>query len=762
MNTQSLVNRIESQNLPQWNAGAPGYIGMESGGHGGETPRGSLHLGMAFRRYWWIVLICWAVIGIPATILIFEKVKPKYQPVGAVNVAPTVPNVVVGQEIVTPFYTEYLHTQADLMKSPIVLQRATEDPRLKNFAWFRELPDQVGYLQDHVEVTAGGYGGSQNINVTMTHEDAEAATAIVDSVIDAYFFMREDFEVKNTDKNLKILRDLQSQTKKSLNDNQLSLNRLLDDAGGAWSDEDRKVLGEVVSTAKQSIAALQAERLKIQSQLDALTTREGPKEEDVKASVNTDIDPQIDQWMKQAIALRLKDADLAAHNAVPTHRERVSIRDELATLEPKIEARRKEIRDNAWKAQLANFTLDRDKQVKDMNSTIAAMDAQIASLTKHVTEQEDLARTLGNKSQPIGSLREQITDEKDALKRYTDRIEELENQNRAPGRVTKVGNTVQPKSPKVDGRPKYAAAANGAGLLLGLGVMLVLMKLRNRIEHPDDLPEAYQPLVVGTVSHAGASVRGLHGRMNRKILGEEMRLLHANLLPPGRSSRKIMMVTSPTPSNGKTSISSQLAVSLAKSGLDVLLIDADLRKRDLSTMYDVGFRPGLAELLQGRPPELIRPIELLPNLRLMGAGARLDRNPVELFQKREFHESLGLLQEKFDVIIVDTPPALVVADARLIARSCDEVLCVVRMQVSSPKEVNQTLDALSRITGRTPKIIINGVAHRQSYYKYKFTYASDGADDTVDNTGTTPTTTVEAETAEVAADVGVIDPGEKS
>jgi capsular exopolysaccharide synthesis family protein len=469
--------------------------------------------------------------------------------------------------------------------------------------------------------------------------------------------------------------------------------------------------------------------------------------------------------VKQVIALKMKDADLDAHHATPEHRDRVAIRQQLKTLEPKIEARRNEIRNTAWENQVASFTLDRDKRVKDLTADIKGLDAQIASLTKHIDEQEKQAVELGNKSQPIELVKEQILDEKDALKRYTDRIEELENQTRAPGRVTLVGNTIQPKTPKIDPRPKYAAAGNGVGLMLGLGVMLILMKLRNRIEHPDDLPEAYQPLVVGTVSHAGASVRGLHGRMNRKILGEEMRLLHANLLPPGRPNRKIMMVTSPTPANGKTSISSQLAVSLAKSGLDVLLIDADLRKRDLSTMYDVGFRPGLAELLQGRPPELIRPIELLPNLRLMGAGARLDRNPVELFQRREFQESLGLLQEKFDVIIVDTPPALVVADARLIARSCDEVLCVVRMQVSSPKEVNQTLDALSRITGRTPKIIVNGVAQRQSYYKYKFTYANDDADDTIEGGGaaaTSPTTTVEATAAEVAAEAGVIDPSEKA
>src|SRR5438874_2459946 len=125
-----------------------------------------------------------------------------------------------------------------------------------------------------------------------------------------------------------------------------------------------------------------------------------------------------------------------------------------------------------------------------------------------------------------------------------------------------------------------------------------------------------------------------------------------------------MMITCPTPGNGKTSIASHLAISLAKSGLEVLLIDADFRKRDLSTMFDVGFRPGLSDLMQSKPPELIRPVELLPNLRLMGAGTKLERNPVELFQRKHFHEALAILQDKFDCIIVDTPPALVVADAR--------------------------------------------------------------------------------------------------
>ncbi|HVX84431.1 MAG TPA: polysaccharide biosynthesis tyrosine autokinase [Phycisphaerae bacterium] len=761
MNTQSIVSRIETQQLPQWNAGSPGYIGMEGASHPTDAPRGSHHFGMAIKRYWWVVLLLWAVVAIPSTILIFQHVKPKYVATGSVNVLPTRQNPVSGEEGPSPFYTEYLRTQAELMKNPYILQRATEDVRLKKFDWFRDLPDQVRYLQDHLVITAAP-GGTEDITVSMAHEDAQAATAIVDSVIDAYFFLRKDAEDKNVDQNLQIVRGLEAQTQKDIQDTQQQLNALLEDSGGAWSDEDRKVLGEVISNAKQTVDKLQNDRLNLQSQVDALKDRKDVSEKDYKSSINTDADPQIQDWMKQRMQLVVKDNELATTNhATPEQRDRKAIAQQIKDLDAKVAARRTEILNTAWVTYEASQSVDRDKKMKDYQAELDAVDAQIDALNKHVADQEKIARDLGNKAQPIAALREHITDAKDAQKRYSARIEEIQNQLLAPGRVTREAQTVEPKTPAVDGRVKYSAAANGAGLLLGVGVMLILMKLRNRLEHPDDLPEAFQPLVVGTVSDAGQSVRGLHGRMNRKILGEEMRLLHANLLPPGRTKRKIMMVTSPTPANGKTSISSQLAVSLAKSGLDVLLIDADLRKRDLTSMYDVGFRPGLAELLQSQPPELVRPIELLPNLRVLGAGSKLDRNPVELLQRREFHESLNLLQDNFDVIIVDTPPALVVADARLIARSCDEVLCVVRMQVSSPKEVNQTLDAISRITGKTPKIIINGVAHRQSYYKYKFSYASDAADDTVEADGGHTPTTVEAAAAEVAADVGVIEPSDK-
>lgn len=726
MNTSAIVTRSNSNNLPEWNPNAPGYVSVETS-DAVEARRQASRIRGAFTKYWWIVLLTWALVAIPASIYFYVKVPPEYVAKGEVEVAPMVSNPVKGTESANPFYGEYIRTQAEMMKNPFVLSRAAEDVRLKKYAWFREMADQVRYLDERVQVQAS----NQAIFVTMAHRDAEAATAIVDAIIDAYFRARNELDDQNVDKSLKILKQLQATTDKSLRDAQEKLAHLEADGGSSWTEDERKVVAQVIAGASQTLSKLQADQINLIAQRDSIEHRPPPTEQLYKASILTDNDLQIDRWQGEKAKVLVADNVLASKKATPQHPDRVEYRKQLKTLEEKIANRRKEIQDTAWSTYISNFEMERTKKLHEMDADLGVLKDQIASMHKNKEEQEKLAKELGNKTVPVFQLKEQIADSKEALKRYNDRIAEIENQTRAPGRVTLLGPTVQPKTPTVDRWPKLAAAANGLGLLLGFGVLVVLMRLRDRIDRADDLPEHFQALVVGTVSHAaiGSPSKGTasltqSGGVQRRILGEEMRLLHANLLPPGRTERRVMMITSPTPSNGKTSIAANLALSLAKGGLEVLLIDADLRKRDLTTMFDIGFRAGLSDLLQGKAPELVQPIELLPNLRVLGAGSRLERNPAELLQRKHFHENLAQLHQKFDCIVIDTPPALVVADARLIARSCDEVLCVVRANLSSPREVNQTIDAMTRITGKTPKIIVNGVAHRQSYYKYKYSYTT--------------------------------------
>ncbi len=724
MNTSALVSRLDHKNLPQWTPASPGYIGMQSSADS-DAARQASRMSMGLRRYWWVAALIWAVIAIPATFAIFKMVAPQYVAMGSINVQPYRTNLLTNEDRPTPFYMEYLRTQADLMKNPNILHEAAKKPALNSFDWFRNLPDQVGYLMDNVQVEA--IPSTQNIRISMTHKDPAAAKAIVNAVMDAYMEDTDTRQKKRNEDALKQLLDLQKTQVEAQRRAQADLDNVMKEGDVSWNEGFLKSVGETIANTQITLAKLQSDKFALDNQLKNIQEKELDDEETYRASVPVDQDQQIMQWSTELIRVQTSDSIAESKKQTASHPDRVSNRKQIKDLQKQITDRKKAIQDNAWKIYKAGFELDKSHKVNSLQSDVDAINKQIAKYGEDLKTLTASARDMGSKSQPIATFKAQIETSKDMLKHYEARIDEVTKQNSPLGKLDPYA-AVLPLTPTVDKRPKLAAAVNGAGFMLGMAVLVLLIKLRDKIDHTEDLPHTFQPLVVGTVSHAGSAARGLQGRMSKKILGEEMRLLHANLLPPGPMQRRIMMITSPTPSNGKTSIASQLALSLAKSGLDVLLIDADLRKRDLSTMFDVGFRPGLADLLQGRPPELIRPVELLPNLRLMGAGTKLDRNPVELFQRKHFHESLNLLQEKFDCIVVDTPPTLVVADARLIARSADEVLCVVRAQVSSPKDVNQTIDALSRITGKTPKIILNGVAHKQSYYKYKFAYSSEEHD----------------------------------
>lgn len=713
MNTPALVTRVDPPQLPSYSGQLSALTEAPADARGGPN-----RLLLTLQRYWWLLLLIWLALGVPATYLIYRNIPAKYVAQGSVKISPIRLEVVTGNEKATAFYTEYVRTQAEYLKSPKILREAASSPRLANYPFFSALPDQIHYLAQNVNVVPS----NELILVTVVHEKPEFAKDAVNAVMEAYGSQIIKDEDETSRKTTAVLEGLSKTTSNLIAQYQSQLNDLMRDGTQLTSDEERNIFVQAASKSKIALEELERNRSSLRANRAAIAARADPDEATFKASIPVENDSQVERWKNELTRIEIVDQILQSKGATAKHPDRTEYAKQRKMHKANIEQRGQQIRENAWRQHLAAARLTKAEQLERADADLKALDEQIASLSKQVAENSATATTMKSRASQIAQLKEQLTEAKETNKRYNDRIREVQSQNLAPGRIADGWEAITPRTATVDARPKLAVAANGGALLVGFVVLIVLMRLRDTIEGSDDLPENYRPLVVGTVSHAGSSPKSLQGRIRRKILGEEMRLVHANLLPPGPQQRRVMMITSPTPANGKTSIASHLALSLAKSGLEVLLIDADLRKRDLSSMFDLGFRPGLVELLRGKTPELVRPVELLPNLRIMGAGAKLERNPVELFQRRHFRESLDTLQEKFDCIIIDTPPTLVVADARLIAGSCDDVLCVVRAQMTSQKDIDQTVDALTRITGKTPKLIVNGVEHRQSYYKYKFSY----------------------------------------
>lgn len=194
--------------------------------------------------------------------------------------------------------------------------------------------------------------------------------------------------------------------------------------------------------------------------------------------------------------------------------------------------------------------------------------------------------------------------------------------------------------------------------------------------------------------------------------------LHFAMRGPGRDAagrlQNVIAVSSPVAGAGKTFVSVNLAVLFAEAGQRVLLIDADLRRGRVSQWFDQPAGPGLAEVLSGTSnlPDAVR-LTVVNGLSVLPAGMP-PANPSELLMRPAFAECLRACAERFDLILIDTPPVMAVADATLVANIVGATLLVLRAESTLPSQVDETLKRLARADARMLGGILNGVTARRS------------------------------------------------
>ncbi|WP_175695978.1 polysaccharide biosynthesis tyrosine autokinase [Burkholderia ambifaria] len=191
---------------------------------------------------------------------------------------------------------------------------------------------------------------------------------------------------------------------------------------------------------------------------------------------------------------------------------------------------------------------------------------------------------------------------------------------------------------------------------------------------------------------------------------------------------KVLVITSPTPSTGKSFVASNLAVLLAETGSRVLLIDADLRRGNLAARFGQPRACGLADLLAGHIEvrQAIRPI-IDDRLWFISTGP-YTANPSVLLSTPRMNELLNEFRASFDFVIVDSPPVLAVSDASMAAGSADATILVLRANVQTEREIEETLSRLERAGARVIGPVFNAVAIRRSdkrLYQYTSAYIAD-------------------------------------
>ncbi len=189
---------------------------------------------------------------------------------------------------------------------------------------------------------------------------------------------------------------------------------------------------------------------------------------------------------------------------------------------------------------------------------------------------------------------------------------------------------------------------------------------------------------------------------------------------------KTILVTSPTPGDGKTTLASNLAIAIAQAGRRVLLIDADLWHPTQHEIFGLGEGVGLTNILRRKNmlAEVVRKTDI-ENLEVLTCG-EIPNNPADLLDSPALVELLNQASAKYDQVLIDSPPVIPITDARILAAHCGATILVLRVGKSTRRMADEAFEALSAVGAPILGLVVND-AQRQSHggHAYQhYTYPS--------------------------------------
>jgi succinoglycan biosynthesis transport protein ExoP len=376
---------------------------------------------------------------------------------------------------------------------------------------------------------------------------------------------------------------------------------------------------------------------------------------------------------------------------------------------------------------------------------------------KLADEQRGLARKLDGQMARYNLLRREVDTSRDLYTALSTRLKE-----------TQVASSLLTSNIAVVDRADVPLKRSGprtglnlligclVGLVGGVGLAFLFEYLDTSIRDPREVEAILRVPTLGLVptrsaipAHLGRALGQGDGapgafalvshQATSSILAEAFRNVRTSVVyaTPDRPP-KTMLVTSLQQQDGKTSVSTNCAISLAQLGLgDVLLVDADMRHPDLHDILGVPQTPGLSDLLVGGvgAAEVVRPTRI-PGLFVIPAGP-VPANPSELLYSPRFTQALAVLGERFAHIVIDTPPLLGVADTLVLAPRVEGVILVLRHGHAARDAAQRAVQMLGSVRARLLGVVLNHADARRTpggYQYYGYGSAPPGASMWADST----------------------------
>ncbi|HUS57499.1 MAG TPA: polysaccharide biosynthesis tyrosine autokinase [Planctomycetota bacterium] len=616
-----------------------------------------------------------------------------------------------GPRIVTQFQgvladqsTNYLYTQCEVLKSTPIISGALDKPGIRKLRSLEGVASPITYLKNSVEATVGAKDDIIAVSASLPY--SEDALKVVTAVVDSYLDYNTGLRQSTAKEVLRILQTEKDKRDKELAEKYTAMLEFKKQNGViSFANDGNNIVAQRLVGLSGALTAAQLETVEATAAFataEAMIQNQQMVAQEVPASpIFGGIENEQLRAELQRSQTRLADLKL---NYSDEHPLVIQTRKEIDTLKKEYMALVNQRLAKARKksADIQALLHEQQEQAKHFN----ALSATYASLESDVGRTERLCEILDSRIKEIN-----ITEDAGALNVTV--LEPARPENTLPNSV---------KGAQVLG------VALVLGAVLSVGMAWAYEKLDQRLKTAEEVSEVTGSPVLGVVpAMAGRQTPAVRGQVIHlepsSNVAEAYRTIRTAVYfgtPKGQDKR--LLITSSIYGEGKTTLASNLAIAMAQSGQRTLLIDADFRKPSQHLIFQIEGQEGLSTVLSGTAPlydAVYRTTN--ENLDVLPCGP-IPPNPSEMLNSKAFSEVLDELSRSYDRILVDSPPIIPVADARILGAMCDMALLVVRAEVSARKVTAQACNGLRAVGTRILGVVVNDVSKNQDYGYYGFEY----------------------------------------
>lgn len=698
--------------------------GLESGG--GPTP-GELLAMLRRRTVMVVVLFLLFSAMVAGGFAVWWVYFPGYEASSLVECVTDIPETELTtdrERLQQEEHERFVRTQALLLKSPAILGEALKVTAVRETDWYRAIPVGEHLLELDEELSAAPVRATNFLRVAMETRNPQDGPVIVNTIVNRWLEnvrvrTAEEFaaqSITDADKELSDLRKRLEDSRKALG--QLTL-RL---PPGAGHNPAGSLVTQQVAQYSAQVAELQLQLVQLNQYLRIYSEPSAPITAEDRAIVEQD--PQVAQ-LAQTVFLLEQQIEQDRQVYGQGHRVRKQAELLLETARRDLEALRIQKLAERKQDLLEAF---RTAAANTQNALLES--ANSLELAQAQLEDQD---TLLLSYETLG----------DQIKRDEERESELEDYISSRRRVLRQQRAVQISvaqeaiEPLKRSSPSLLVLPGGfvLALALSMGIALLRELLDTSVRSAQDVTRHLNAPLLGVIP----DIDDEEVRIERpesalldtpqSMMAEAFRRICTNLQFSAAAERqRVVLVTSPRPEDGKTTVSANLAVALAQAGRRVLLIDANLRRPHLHEVFPACAGPGLSNILvgEGNFESCVRATSL-PNLAVLGAG-RVPPNPVELLNSADCHRLFGEVAQRYDQIIVDTSPVLLASDALVLGSAVSGVILVVRAGANTRGAAGRAANLLVGVGAHLFGVVLNAAQvtrggyfreQLRSYYDYQ-------------------------------------------